>query len=743
MKVDFNKTVLSSFEESREFKFNNSPQLFKILSDNLYSDKIGSIVREISSNCVDAHTLNNKSKIPFEIYVPKYNMFDKSKLNIIFRDFGPGLSEEEMYNIYTTYCLSTKDNSNDFIGAFGIGSKSPFAYTQVFSVTSINGGFKTLYSIFINSEGFPSISKLSSINTEEKTGLIVSIPVNLKDISEFNNAIGKQLKRFDPLPIIKSHYGEDVSRQYFNYVFDYDKVLDTEEYTFGILKRFTKSRENVIIISGLEYSIPESVYLKAGIPIKDFHYMELKANIGDVDLSASRESLALTDKTINYIKNKIKDIYTKLLTDIFKIENKWKCCIAVFKLISGYYFEHNFRYFNELLKYTELVDLEKKFDFYELTFNMIKFERATEIQLVYFNNKKAENTKYYSDKDVGKRKYIEKITPQENLKIVSFSKIQKGKFTDLDESIFVYPTSRIKTEDDLNRFKENIKKLSEFLENDVIDGDEKYKVQLKEKEKSVERKKRLVNYFRYFDIKDVQHLSSGSSLNSSILEVEPFIGDESIDDLLKDNTAILALYDSKSRQIKYFSEKPISINLINTLKMTIKRNPDNTIFNKRVVCITKTELDRFRNKTSINLDSYFIDNIISEFITNIKKENDYLMRLYFSNNGHRKYAYLNILSCLENAIDLKKTDNINLLLKYFDYNKFYSKYNKFIHYTRDSFVGLYSEYGESNELDILLKDIDKKYPLLAIFDTAFNYSKVSEIELKKLKLYLTCGGYND
>ena len=105
MKTNFVTTSLTSFSEVKEFGFNNSPQLVRILSDNLYSDKIGSIIREIGSNCLDAHKLNNNESKPFEITVPDYNVFDKSKSNLIFRDFGPGLSKEDIYSIYTTYCL--------------------------------------------------------------------------------------------------------------------------------------------------------------------------------------------------------------------------------------------------------------------------------------------------------------------------------------------------------------------------------------------------------------------------------------------------------------------------------------------------------------------------------------------------------------------------------------------------------------------------------------------------------------
>lgn len=740
MKVDFKKNVASSFEETREFKFNNSPQLFKILSDNLYSDKIGSIVREISSNCLDAHKSVNKSHIPFEIYIPKDSVFDKSKSNIVFRDFGPGLSEEEMYNVYTTYCLSTKDSSNDFIGAFGIGSKSPFAYTQTFSVTSIKNGLKTLYCIFINDKGYPAISKISSINTDEKSGLIVSIPVNSKDIREFNNAIKKQLKRFDPLPIIKDQNGQDVSSAYFEaQSINYKKIIETDEYIFSLYERFAYVKPNIIIISGLEYEIPNILYDNIEIEIKKNHRFELKANIGDVDLSASRESLALTKKTIKYIDNSFRKIYSKILGDILKIENKWKYLIELRKYIeidSSYS-----NYIKSLLKYANLENVERKFKLEDFNFNMLLFKRANEIQLVeHFRGHKKTAVKYCKPGAESTRKYIRNIKPTEKLKVISFSKLSRKNKDYIEESIFVYPTYKIKTEEDLARFKENIEMLSEFLTVDVIDGDVKYK-SIEEAEKK-ERKKKISNYFRYLDIKDFRYLGVSDFLNVSSLENEVLIEDENVEDLFNDNT-IVALYNSKNKRVSYFSGNPISIKLIESMVSYIKNNPKDKIFEKRIICLTESEIDKIKKRASVNIDEYTIDNFIKSVCEKLKSEHEEELRLFFSGDNYKNTSYVNVIKYL-NSSDFKDIDNSNsnLLLSYFNYNKFYDSYYYILRLIQWEFPELFSEYKKSEELNSLIRKIDEEYPLLQIFNAALLYSNVSNVYLERLKMYLNCGGYN-
>ena len=124
------------------FKIATSAKAFKILSSNLYSNKIRAIIREISCNAADAHKMIGNEQ-PFQVSLP-------SRLNeqFVVRDFGPGLSHDDVMELYTTYFASTKSDSNDYTGALGLGSKSPFAYCDTFGVTSWHQGVARTYSVF-------------------------------------------------------------------------------------------------------------------------------------------------------------------------------------------------------------------------------------------------------------------------------------------------------------------------------------------------------------------------------------------------------------------------------------------------------------------------------------------------------------------------------------------------------------------------------------------------------------------
>jgi len=172
------EAVLSNVGEIGEFRIRNSAKAFNILSSGLYANKIKAIIRELSCNAIDSHTAAGTNQ-PFEVHLP-------TTLEPWFyiRDFGTGLNHEQVSNIYTTYFESTKTESNAFIGALGLGSKSPFSYTDNFTVTAIKDGHKGIYTAFINDVGVPSIALMGEEQVTEPNGVEVKFSVN--DRYDFN-----------------------------------------------------------------------------------------------------------------------------------------------------------------------------------------------------------------------------------------------------------------------------------------------------------------------------------------------------------------------------------------------------------------------------------------------------------------------------------------------------------------------------------------------------------------------------
>jgi len=171
--------------------------MFSMLSDGLYSDKIGSMVRETYSNVVDSHKQAGKGDAPGWIKLP--TPIDPT---FVVRDEGVGLDHEGVVNIAGDYGSSTKRADNDSIGGFGLGFKSPYAVSDQWSIKAIKEGTVRLYSCYKNEDGKPCTTLLSEGLTGKPDGVEVSVPIKPGDISRVAEAVRKQLQYFPQRPIV-------------------------------------------------------------------------------------------------------------------------------------------------------------------------------------------------------------------------------------------------------------------------------------------------------------------------------------------------------------------------------------------------------------------------------------------------------------------------------------------------------------------------------------------------------------
>ena len=186
------------------------PFMFNILSKSYYSRKIDSIVREVTSNCFDSHV---EAGVDDPVIIEKRYDIENNTYNIVFKDVGIGMSPDRMYNIFNNWFTSTKRKSNDYIGAFGLGSKSPFSYNDSFYITTVSDGLKYEY-VYALTKSLPELISLYGYNEEledlnlvkipkglptlERNGTEIIIPlVNNNDYRSFEESIKKELCYFD------------------------------------------------------------------------------------------------------------------------------------------------------------------------------------------------------------------------------------------------------------------------------------------------------------------------------------------------------------------------------------------------------------------------------------------------------------------------------------------------------------------------------------------------------------------
>lgn len=182
--VEPREVFVQGAKESKAITISTSGKMFQMLVSGIYSDKPLAVVREIWANAVDAHTAAGKKDVPFQCHAP--TVFEPY---FSVRDFGVGMDHERVMGLYSVLGASTKDKSNDETGQFGIGSKSPFAYGDAFTVKAFDGVSARVYSCYIGEAGSPNVDLMDESASSEETGIEVSIPVSLGDIEAFYTAI--------------------------------------------------------------------------------------------------------------------------------------------------------------------------------------------------------------------------------------------------------------------------------------------------------------------------------------------------------------------------------------------------------------------------------------------------------------------------------------------------------------------------------------------------------------------------
>jgi hypothetical protein len=285
--------------------------IFNVLRNQLYTDKIGAVVREYSANAYDANVEVGNPETPITITLP-------SKLSKLFkiRDHGRGLSQQDIQDIYCFYGESTKRQSNAFIGQLGLGSKSAFAYGDNFVINSFTDGQVRSYNAFIDPSGIGQIALLSTKDTDEPNGVEIVIPVKGEDANYFGKAIKRYLRFFKVRPKI---VGMDKD--------EYDKTF-AKPISVGAGWSFYENTEDsrpMAVMGNIAYPIDRAAlkFIAGSETDTQLNYLfnssiVIDFNIGDLDVAASREGLQYTERTIESIKSKGAGIVKTLVTDIQK-----------------------------------------------------------------------------------------------------------------------------------------------------------------------------------------------------------------------------------------------------------------------------------------------------------------------------------------------------------------------------------------------------------------------------------------
>jgi len=291
-----------------------------LLTSNLYSQPLASFLRETISNAYDSH-IEAGTKEPIILLIDNPNL-SSDKMRISIRDFGVGISPERFEHIYKNIGSSTKRESNDFIGMFGIGRFSVLSCANVANITSYYNGKKYSYLMYKNNGGI-NIDKLDEEQGDFKNGLEVSAEVRTPTLSEFREAIN-MLSMFRTLHIeCKIPLFLRICRE-----FNERKVLRVNNLLFCNILPATYFK-----VGNVLYPTRIKTVETSGIIIE--------LPMGQVDITPNREDLQYSDFTKRTIDNaviKVKQTFKDLIQSRIKIAS----LSDYYNFIEGYSFAVRF-----------------------------------------------------------------------------------------------------------------------------------------------------------------------------------------------------------------------------------------------------------------------------------------------------------------------------------------------------------------------------------------------------------------
>lgn len=292
---DQKNVLIGQSGKTQGFGVTNDPVLMGILSTGLYGNPMRTMIQEVMFNAWDAHRMGNCQDKPIDIYI-------NDTSGLIVRDYGPGINPVDMVPIYCIYGNSTKRKDEALTGGFGLGSKSPYAYTDSFTVTSHHDQTKSMYVMNRVSEengGGPGMSPIIEGVPTSETGLMVTIP--LKNDRDMDRAYDF-IKDILFLSGIKANIHYD----------DETQTIEADEVPPGEWKidEEAGTGELYAIYGGVRYLIPhDDAYETEFRFVTKMSRMLGTMYIGFKSSSLtplpSREGLNLNDRTVGNIKNQL------------------------------------------------------------------------------------------------------------------------------------------------------------------------------------------------------------------------------------------------------------------------------------------------------------------------------------------------------------------------------------------------------------------------------------------------------
>lgn len=279
--------------------------ILDVLGSGIYKDPIMAVLREYGANAWDANRMllaEGESARPIKVHVPTYK---DQTLRI--RDFGPGLSKDDIQNVFSQYGRSTKRDSNVAVGMLGIGSKSGYAYSSSFTVTSWHGGTRLIYVATIDENNVRRLELMDERASDEESGVEISIEAKFSDLYDFERKAIQLYQHYEPRPEINvtlPPVRPDATALKTGVITDQQDSWGSK---WIARMGCVPYRIDLEQLDSSKY--PACLESLSGL---------VNLSIGDVDIAASREEVRYTAKTKACLTQKLSDLVDEYVVHALK-----------------------------------------------------------------------------------------------------------------------------------------------------------------------------------------------------------------------------------------------------------------------------------------------------------------------------------------------------------------------------------------------------------------------------------------
>lgn len=282
---------VEGFGESQDFTIVANAKLFQQLSTGIYSDPVAAVIREYCCNALDAHVAAGREGVPFHVHLP-------SSIDPTFRvrDFGTGMSHEFVMRHFSSYGLSTKEDTDAQIGCLGLGSKSAYSLAEHFIVTVWQSGERRDYVCYRKPNGTPAIDFAGTQPSDEPDGTQIEFAAASWSIDKFQEKAESILQWFP-----EGSHNLPVRRP--KAIFEGDG--------FTIFASDTEYVRPSVIMGNVRYPIDFDNVIEPISGLRSLPFV-IWAPMGAVSFSTSREEMNYDKPTTDFINKALQDMVANI-----------------------------------------------------------------------------------------------------------------------------------------------------------------------------------------------------------------------------------------------------------------------------------------------------------------------------------------------------------------------------------------------------------------------------------------------